>query len=310
MPSALIAAARAARPSRPVGRPTGPPDVRPSRSSRTWGAGPLGPPAARGGVATELSHDVLNPGSASRFDRRTGRTLRDLLQPQDAMSRRRGAENLAVDVDSRARLEPVVPPECLAVSVERRPARAVPPDRLGAGFRPCSRRRARSQSGLRPCTLRRPGCRPAESRTLRASVAFWEATAPVKLPTWRGPAARSGPAVRGPGRRGRYSKVRLPRGWRPGLAASRLSSTRRPGTQRQAAVKVHGVFPSLRGEPASSPAVQFRRARGRDSAQVVAPFVQVNLPDKEFRYLRTVIVTAAVYRGLASPLRVSADGSA
>ena len=31
-----------------------------------------------------------------------------------------------------------------------------------------------------------------------------------------------------------------------------------------------------------------------------------NLPDKEFRYLRTVIVTAAVYRGLASPLRLAA----
>ena len=28
-----------------------------------------------------------------------------------------------------------------------------------------------------------------------------------------------------------------------------------------------------------------------------------NLPDKEFRYLRTVIVTAAVYWGLSSPLR-------
>ena len=28
-----------------------------------------------------------------------------------------------------------------------------------------------------------------------------------------------------------------------------------------------------------------------------------NLPDKEFRYLRTVIVTAAVYRGLVSVLR-------
>src|SRR5207248_9346291 len=28
-----------------------------------------------------------------------------------------------------------------------------------------------------------------------------------------------------------------------------------------------------------------------------------NLPDKEFRYLRTVIVTAAVYRGLDSRLR-------
>ena len=32
-----------------------------------------------------------------------------------------------------------------------------------------------------------------------------------------------------------------------------------------------------------------------------------NLPDKEFRYLRTVIVTAAVYWGLNSKLRVSAD---
>ena len=29
-----------------------------------------------------------------------------------------------------------------------------------------------------------------------------------------------------------------------------------------------------------------------------------NLPDKEFRYLRTVIVTAAVYRGLSSCLRL------
>ena len=28
-----------------------------------------------------------------------------------------------------------------------------------------------------------------------------------------------------------------------------------------------------------------------------------NLPDKEFRYLRTVIVTAAVYRGFSSKLR-------
>src|SRR5579875_687590 len=35
-----------------------------------------------------------------------------------------------------------------------------------------------------------------------------------------------------------------------------------------------------------------------------------NLPDKEFRYLRTVIVTAAVYRGLASRLRPKANLSA
>ena len=44
---------------------------------------------------------------------------------------------------------------------------------------------------------------------------------------------------------------------------------------------------------------------------------QFHLPDKEFRYLRTVIVTAAVYRrfgsklrpcGLTSPLNVPAPG--
>ena len=34
-----------------------------------------------------------------------------------------------------------------------------------------------------------------------------------------------------------------------------------------------------------------------------------NLPDKEFRYLRTVIVTAAVYRGFGSLLRLAADRS-
>ena len=34
-----------------------------------------------------------------------------------------------------------------------------------------------------------------------------------------------------------------------------------------------------------------------------------NLPDKEFRYLRTVIVTAAVHRGLSSVLRLSTNTS-
>jgi hypothetical protein len=34
-----------------------------------------------------------------------------------------------------------------------------------------------------------------------------------------------------------------------------------------------------------------------------------NLPDKEFRYLRTVIVTAAVYRGFNSKLRLATNPS-
>src|SRR6476620_9408311 len=40
------------------------------------------------------------------------------------------------------------------------------------------------------------------------------------------------------------------------------------------------------------------------------PARAIRLPDKEFRYLRTVIVTAAVYRGLASRLRPKANLSA
>src|SRR5436309_9647627 len=36
-------------------------------------------------------------------------------------------------------------------------------------------------------------------------------------------------------------------------------------------------------------------------------FRAIQLPDKEFRYLRTVIVTAAVYRGLDSRLRPKAN---
>src|SRR4051812_13272303 len=37
------------------------------------------------------------------------------------------------------------------------------------------------------------------------------------------------------------------------------------------------------------------------------PHRAIRLPDKEFRYLRTVIVTAAVYRGLDSRLRPKAN---
>src|SRR5256885_10964815 len=39
------------------------------------------------------------------------------------------------------------------------------------------------------------------------------------------------------------------------------------------------------------------------------PARAIQLPDKEFRYLRTVIVTAAVYRGLGSRLRPRANHS-
>ena len=88
--------------------------------------------------------------------------------------------------------------------------------------------------------------------------------------------------------------------------------------QWQAAVKVHGVFLSCRGklgiltETAISPSAWPRQCSSRYAIRAGR-----NLPDKEFRYLRTVIVTAAVYRGfgsrrracaLTSPLNLPAPG--
>ena len=45
---------------------------------------------------------------------------------------------------------------------------------------------------------------------------------------------------------------------------------------------------------------RYERVSARDHSRVGQV---VNLPDKEFRYLRTVIVTAAVYRRFGSELR-------
>ena len=189
--------------------------------------------------------------------------------------------NLPVDVDSWGR-SACYPRSTFCPLSDGRPT---PGRRITrAWFPTCSARVPRSQACLCPCT-HQGGCRPPRADLARASVTLWEATAPVKLPTWHGP-PRCTRGVRTQGRRGAVFQGRLPRGWRPGIFASRLSSTRRPCAQCQAAVKVHGVFPSLRGEAASSPPVQFRRAHGRDSAQVVAPFVQVGTyPTRNFATL-------------------------
>ena len=59
-------------------------------------------------------------------------------------------------------------------------------------------------------------------------------------------------------------------------------------------LRVLGIFTEIAISP--SPSLRQRPTR-------YAIRAGRNLPDKEFRYLRTVIVTAAVYRGLVSKLR-------
>ena len=59
-------------------------------------------------------------------------------------------------------------------------------------------------------------------------------------------------------------------------------------------LRVHGIFTAT----AISPSLWPRQCGDRYAIRAGR-----NLPDKEFRYLRTVIVTAAVYWGLNSKLR-------
>ena len=63
-------------------------------------------------------------------------------------------------------------------------------------------------------------------------------------------------------------------------------------------LRVIGIF----ADTAISPSLWLRQCPTR-----YAFHAGRNLPDKEFRYLRTVIVTAAVYSGLSSELRLAAD---
>ena len=63
-------------------------------------------------------------------------------------------------------------------------------------------------------------------------------------------------------------------------------------------LRVHGIFTVTTISPSSWPRQRPDRYTIRAGR---------NLPDKEFRYLRTVIVTAAVYWGFDSMLRLAAD---
>ena len=141
-------------------------------------------------------------------------------------------------------------------------------------------------------------------RPLSASDTLSEATAPVKLPAPRCPAAGSG---------GRLGAQRCRGGIPPaapeGLAPRPLSLPPILYVQRRAPApgwskapwglsvlaRVAGIFTGTSISPG---------ALSRQRPNHYAFRAGRNLPDKEFRYLRTVIVTAAVYWGLGSELRL------
>ena len=65
-------------------------------------------------------------------------------------------------------------------------------------------------------------------------------------------------------------------------------------------LRVNGIFTAT----TSSPSLSLRQCPDRYTIRAGR-----NLPDKEFRYLRTVIVTAAIHQGLNSKRRIAANFS-
>ena len=144
-----------------------------------------------------------------------------------------------------------------------------------------------------------------------ASVTFWEATAPVKLPARRGPPAflGLGPEV---------EKGGISRTAPPGLASGLHSlppilHIAASGPTPRCSKAPRGLFvlprvTSIFTRPSISPSPWSRQRPSRYAIPAGR-----NLPDKGFRYLRTVIVTAAVHRGfglelITPPLNLPALG--
>ena len=135
---------------------------------------------------------------------------------------------------------------------------------------------------------------------LGASVTFWEATAPVKLPTRHGPLAY-------PGLEPKTEKSGISTSAPPQLALglqslppilhnsdpSPMSGCSKAPRGLFVLSRVTRIFTGLAISP--SPSLRQRPSRYAFPAGR-------NLPDKGFRYLRTVIVTAAVHRGFSSEL--------
>jgi hypothetical protein len=135
---------------------------------------------------------------------------------------------------------------------------------------------------------------------LRSSVTLWEETAPVKLPTRHCPPILTGLGFH-------YSKAGISRVAPPRLAPrlhslpailhrphrNPISSCSKGSRGLSVLSRVGGIFTAITISP--SPSLRQRPDR-------YAIRAGRNLPDKEFRYLRTVIVTADIHWGFSSGL--------
>ena len=176
-------------------------------------------------------------------------------------------------------------------------------------FRPCSRCLSRSQARLHSCALGTVADRPERTfARLRYSLGGDRPSQTTRL-------ARSAALMQGAALGRRNGGGSIPRAAPPGLAPRFPSllpilyaPSQRPMPSCSEGSRGLSVLPQvirIFTNNTISPGPWLRQRPNRYAIRAGR-----NLPDKEFRYLRTVIVTAAVYRGLASALRTSANASA
>ena len=139
---------------------------------------------------------------------------------------------------------------------------------------------------------------------MSASDTLSEATAPVKLPAWHCPTAGSRRLVRSPVLQGWYPnraprQLALPFLSLPPILYMQYRNTVPNWSKAPWGLSVLAQVTSIFTGTSISP-----DALSRQRSNHYAFRAGRNLPDKEFRYLRTVIVTAAVYWGLNSKLRL------
>ena len=150
-----------------------------------------------------------------------------------------------------------------------------------ADFHPCSAGLPRSQAPFCRCTPQRMTIPPEGAvARLRYPLGGDRPSQTTHQPP-SPPAAGEGSADRRVVFHRRLQPAR-----KPAFSASHLSSASASATRWQAVVKLHGVFLSRSEVAASSRPLQFHRAPGRDSAQVVMPFVRVGTyPTRNFATL-------------------------
>ena len=136
---------------------------------------------------------------------------------------------------------------------------------------------------------------------LEASVTLLEATTPVKLPAKQCPPSWELEAKCAKARISTTAPRRLAS---PALSLRTILHIAHPAPMLSCSKGSRGLFVPLRvigifTDTTISPSSRLRQCPDHYTIRAGR-----NLPDKEFRYLRTVIVTAAVYRGFTSLLRL------